>query len=320
MSLRRDRGGMTMPELLFVIGIIVALASMLLPAASRARRGAMVLVSPVSYIGVDGRVHVTSDTGRTDLPSAVRTVPSACPFCHAPPSWDPSGRRIAMQLQEGPTLLTGLLDPASGKVARIQESGRPFVCWLDSERYVVGNSVGSDQPWRSNLFVKSVDGRLLETIHNGDNIVFASPAPPGAAAPYVGAIYDKGIGTVCLIRKDLTAGRRLWQETCPIAASPQGPRMDPFGEWVAWGRFDRVLLKHVKSSPQTPPAAIATQFNSVYFCDWTDGGDLLINASVNGRSWQLFVIDKGGRVLQALNTDVPPAAGAVATWRKYEHH
>lgn len=124
-----------------------------------------------------------------------------------------------------------------------------------------------------------------------------------------------------LQRKDLQQGRRIWSEQVKGRDALEGPRMDPFGEYVAWtGRRggNRVIqVKHVNDPPAMPPTTIWGTFRSVYFCDWTDEGALLGNASDDGANWTLVVFDRGGRLLRRLETDPRPAEGPVASWRKY---
>jgi hypothetical protein len=60
-------------------------------------------------------------------------------------------------------------------------------------------------------------------------------------------------------------------------------------------------------------------YTSVYFCDWTEQGTMLGNATRNGREYELIIFDKDGKVLQTLPTAVKPAPGVIASWRKYGH-
>jgi hypothetical protein len=66
---------------------------------------------------------------------------------------------------------------------------------------------------------------------------------------------------------------------------------------------------------------LGEQFEEACFCDWTEQGELLVNVRkpTSPGTWTLMVLNRSGQILRELGTDVPPAAGVVASWRKYEH-
>jgi hypothetical protein len=101
-------------------------------------------------------------------------------------------------------------------------------------------------------------------------------------------------------------------------------RVDPAGEYVAWSAYQadattKVLLKSTYASAADLPALLGSQFDEAYFCDWTEQGDLLVNRRIGSR-WALAVINKDGALLREIPTIVDVPDGAIASWRKYEHH
>ena len=81
-----------------------------------------------------------------------------------------------------------------------------------------------------------------------------------------------------------------------------------------------MAVKAVSDRLSRPPTVIGDQFfGGAYFCDWTEQGDILANVSKAGGVWRLVVLRRDGTLVRELATDVPPAEGVVASWRKYEH-
>ena len=107
--------------------------------------------------------------------------------------------------------------------------------------------------------------------------------------------------------------------------SQVSPRVDPFGEYVAWTLWKSgrpyVAMKGSRALSSVPPSYLGDAFaGGAYFCDWTEGGDLLANVSKTGASWKLVVLRRrDGSVAREMPTVIAPPAGVVASWRKYEH-
>ena len=319
----RKRKGFTLVELLIVIGIIASLMAILLPVLWKVRRKAMVLACPIAYIGVDRRIHLTDPLGKIDLSYEKAETRFDTII------WSPSGQKLGFLLHceaDLPTVHTGILDPMSGQISKYKPSpSTGFWGWADSGSFIESGS--------SEVHVRDVKtGAVLRRalFRNGDRLVSLTMPAPGNLA--VGAYVVSGMlahnsVVVMLLRKDLSYGKVLLR-ILPIEGIGGGcdARVDPLGEWVAWTGVTkserRVGLKRLNESSSILPTVLGKQFSRVQFCDWTEDGNLLVNARKGGEAssdWGLVILDKSGNVMRELATAVRPYRNSGASWRKYGH-
>jgi len=310
------RKGFTLIELLVVIGIIGCLIAILLPVLQGARRRGMVLTCPIAYVGEDGRIHLTDPNGKADL---AYDLPASFYIPNDPIFWSPSGRRIGFTLAEWKGLgvpspcSPAILDPMSGRIAIHNSSPGEFRQWLDEGRYL--------DEWYAKYGLRNADtGQLIEK----RQWPFDSPVhwlsarlPPHMDGAHVARIHK---GKVTYIRGDMSLGKTI----CAWVYTGWDPfEVDPNGEWLAWssGRGNEsscVMLKRLGSNPSEDPIRLETNLKCVLFCDWTEGGELLVQIWEPGAS-MLAIMGIDGQIIRRVPSTVSNWRRPYAVWRKYGH-
>jgi len=313
--------GFTLVELIVVIGVIVVLIALLLPAIRKARRTAIVLASPVAFVGQDENIHLTDSSGGYDT-KLLPVATSACPVCHSPPTWSPSGQLIAMQTFDPSGIYAALIDPFAQTPTRFpNQRGRTFMSWLDDTRFITEDRTGGYE-------VNVATGQSRQTNSWTARIYYLAPAGRNAPFPFIAAVSYRDHPGVYFLNKDLSPRKALWSEPTIATGFPhQWPRVDETGEFVGWtqatyaiDRDRRIAWKTIHDAPTREPTIVGDGygFTEACFCDWTSQGEILANVYDYDR-WKLVIFNRDGNLVRYLETPTPPAAGVIASWRKYGH-
>jgi len=330
----RCRAGVTCPraftvvELLVVVAIISILIAVLLPVTMKARRRAVVLASPVAYARMDLGISISHPTGRAELDVAPSST--LCWNGHPQgPLWSPSGTYIGhtIHIGQGEMHYVAIVHAASGRVIR-HDLGDRFCGWVDDSRFILTRF---DARGTVFMIYDAESGLLREAVSRDNLRVYDATLAVAAAssgAAYVTVSHDPDAMCVVLLRSDFSRFKTLWREpNTPRYPLPE-PRMDPFGEYVAWTMRDPasggnvIAVKPIKDPTSAAPYVVrfsASPSGYGVFLDWTDDGDLMAADSGAGGS-ALSIYDTRGNLKRAVPVDMGPThvAGA-ASWRKYWH-
>jgi hypothetical protein len=339
----------TLVELLAVLAIIMLLIALLMPALRKARRQAIVLASPIAYIGVDKQLYVVPASGGRGVDLGQLELYGG--WNRTWVSWSPSGQRIGLHCMDRSVVgqlrpfhasgyATWIVDPMGGQINRFQErEWMGFRTWTDSSHYLTlgGFKIGGICDFR----VRDADRGAVEQEYIipeqiRGSFLYLSRVPQGVMnAFYIGA-HSEERGNSLIVRlwtRDLRPGRLIWQQKSDNTAFPT-PQVDPTGEWCAWTVYDwktggrGVAVKKLNADAAVLPTLIKL-VNAEYciFCDWTEQGTMLVNmtegaytGSHDASAWALKIIDTQGRIVRDVPTDVRPYPESIASWRKYGHH
>ena len=293
----------TLVELLVVIAIIAILIAILLPVCIKIRNRALVLVCPIAYQGEDGGVYLTDPKGGHSLkisgPGVIAQRPN---FIYAPLDWSPSGRRLAYYAYD-PALhnySTYFYEPATGKTWNYQ--GMPFSGRVDDDQFMSGHEVISVETGAFIAFFPLPQEEWFST---------CSPNPPGCDAPFVAAVQKKDVPgypwAIAFLRKNCRVGRVIWSNPENWMMDDPFPKVDPFGEYVAWRRG--TSFKPIRQESSGRPSSVPGRF-----CDWTEDGNLL---TISDNSMTVYT--KDGKLVRTISPAVKPGYYLQAAYRKYGH-
>ena len=277
-------------------------------------------------------MHLVSPSGN-DVDLAATQLRPDLGFYPVSLSWSPSGDRIAVTGGNlgGSTgnCFTLIMWPSGGRTAAFVEDSGGFRSWQDSGHYVSVQSTSTLQVHDadSGNVVKTVNMQMWPILW----FYYLSPLPPQCDGHYVAAYCkpnDVLFTYISVLNKDFRPKRLIWQADRPQAF--YAPRVDPTGEWVAW--TDLTTYQHrVAFKSLADPSGITPSFiedKRTVFCDWTEDGNLLVNAAVtpepidgtNFGKWELQVYNRRGQYVKSVPTAIPPQPAGPAVWRRSWHY
>ena len=321
----RPRRAFTLVEILIVIAIILVLIALLLPVARKIRRRVVIMTTPIASGSAMMGVDALNARGTVVELSPLLSLHWS--MSQQGPAWSPNGSWLAhISADIPPRSVAGILimNPATGVSHRhrslVPGGNDRFSGWVDDQSFV---EIDTPTPAGARFLIRNAQsGKLIrEQFVPGwqDERQMISPVPANTGAFYVTAFAHE----IRLLRKDFSTQKTLHVDTLGGYFPYSGPKVDPFGEFVAWTvrgshGWQAVGFKPLNAPSMSLPNKVGEQYQIATFCDWTEDGKILAAVYEPGRGDHLVILDRDNRLI----ADIPGRYGPAhihspASWRHF---
>jgi len=198
--------------------------------------------------------------------------------------------------------------PLAGALSR-------FTGWADNEDFI---EVSGHEFYIRDAASGKLTNRLIvpDWIDDDGQI---TPVPPQTGAFYVTSQrLDGDTFEIRLLNSNFTVQKTVYRGS-QTSVNP-APRVDPFGEFVAWSTGSAVAFKPLSTSRLDQPSFVGRAYPLASFCDWTEDGRILASVAGIGGAGRLVVLDRYDRLYAELpGGAASPRHSGTASWRKYMH-